>query len=216
VSTQSKLTDCEGCDESELSNRILTECLLFKYYKNVVVDSITTKRFRGATVPMGLWLPFPRKPSQAGMIAAYTHKRSQGIEDTYIYPTKDESISGRLKVELSRLVVLVAKPSSGECSAQNVAGEGVFSIREASHSLQTSHTLWDCQMSRRHTIRAFELMSMECQMTVCVRTHQVSPKSQSPVGNHDTDPVLATHRSKCPRYFFFRSLAFRSTSRTSD
>jgi hypothetical protein len=202
VSTKGKLTDCEGCDGSRLSNRILTECLLFKYYKNIMADSTTTKRFRGATVPMGLWLPFPRKPSQAGMIAAYTHKQSQGIECTYIYPTKDESISGGLKVRLSRLVVLVAKPSSGECSAQNVAGEGVFSICGASHSLQTSHTLWDCQMSRRHTIRAFELMAMECQMTVRVRTHQDSPNSQSLVRYYEIDAVLATKRSKCPRFFF--------------
>jgi hypothetical protein len=139
VSALGKLTDCDDCDGRGLSNRILTDYASSNTTKNIMADSTTTKRFRGATVPMGMWLPFSRKPSQAGMIAAYTHKRSQRIEVPYRYPTGDESISGRRRVQLPRLVVLVAKPVSGECSAQNVEGERLFSICEASHTLRIPH-----------------------------------------------------------------------------
>ena len=59
------------------------------YYKNIHGGLNYHKAMPllwGATVPMGLRLPFSRKPSQAGMIAERTHKRPQSYGDTYIYP----------------------------------------------------------------------------------------------------------------------------------
>jgi hypothetical protein len=59
------------------------ESLLFIYSGNIYGGLNYHKAvswFWGATVPMGLRLPSPRKPSQAGMIAESTHRRSDSIE----------------------------------------------------------------------------------------------------------------------------------------
>jgi hypothetical protein len=63
----------------------------FIYYKNIHGGLNYHKAmslFWGATVPMGLRLPFSRKPSQAGMIAERTHRRPQSYEESYIYPER--------------------------------------------------------------------------------------------------------------------------------